>query len=162
MVKNKKPEDEDLWTINDDPSNPSKHHRKLASHGGGDHKENISSVPLFKHRAWHVLYKALEVPDIILLFKEDYEVRGTDSIKSPLMKKLHEGWANNTDEKIKRTKAWNTLFENKTLEEIVEEINTIWLDTDYEIRIGMIRVKAIQLSTKVIPKKKKFYPRHQL
>lgn len=162
MVKNKKPTDENLGVITDDPLGPSKHHRKLSSHGGGNRKENISNVPLFKHRAWHSLYRELEAPDIILLFKEDYEIHGIDTVKSPLMKKLHEGWANNTDEKIKRNKAWYALFENKTLEEIVEEINTIWLDPDYEILIGMVRVKTIEQSTKVPPKKKKFNPRHQL
>ena len=132
----------------DDPNSLSKHHRKLQSHGGGNSKRNISYVPLWQHRAWHVLYKDLKPQDIITTFSQDYEVYGTDVIKSPLMKELHEGWANNTDEKIKRTQAWYALFTDMTLEDIVHDINTRWLDPDYEILIGMVRVKTVQLITK--------------
>lgn len=136
---------EGIQTTQDDPNSFSKHHRKLESHGGKNYKRNISNVLLFKHRAWHVLYKDLEAPDIIASFAEDYEVFGTDFIKSPLLKRLHEGYANNTAEKIKRREAWYILFIDKTLEEIIEEINTVWLDPDYEILIGMKRVKTVQL-----------------
>lgn len=162
MIKHKKSVDEKLTVVSDNPLSSSKHHRKLASLGGTNRKENISHVPLFKHRAWHSLYRELETPDIITLFKEDYEIHGIDIIKSDLLTKLHEGWANNTAEKIQRNQAWYTLFANKTLEEIVEEINTIWLDPDYEIQIGMIRVKTIQLSIKVPAKKKKIRSRYSL
>jgi hypothetical protein len=140
------PEISDLLDNSQDhPESISRHHRKLESRGGNNSPRNISCVPLFKHRAWHVLYKNMEPSAIITQFEEDYEVYETDYIKTPLMKKLHEGWANNTDEKIKRTRAWYTLFEDMTLEEIVGEINRVWLDPDYEILIGIKRVKTIQL-----------------
>jgi hypothetical protein len=132
----------------DNPNSISKHHRKLESHGGKNYSGNISSVPLYKHRAWHVLYRDMKPQDIIEQFKQDYEVYGTDHVKSPLMRELHEKWANNTEEKIKRTKAWYTLFADMRLGEIVNEINTIWLDPDYEILIGLMRVKTVQLTTR--------------
>lgn len=123
-----------------------KHHRKLKSDNGSNGKENLSWVPLYKHRAWHALYDDMPPAGIVKQFAEDYELYGTDYVKSDLMKMLHERWANSNAAKIKRTKAWNTLFAGKTLEEIVEEINTIWLDPAYQILIGMVRVKTVQLS----------------
>jgi hypothetical protein len=33
----------------------------------------------------------------------------------------------------KRHYAWHVLFGNKTGDEIMEEINTLWLDPDYEV-----------------------------
>lgn len=129
----------------DDPHKLTRHHRKLESQNGSNHPQNISFVPLYKHRAWHALYDDLPPHLIIENFRQDYEVFGTDFPKSPLMKKLHEGWANSTPQKIKRRKAWYVLFADKTLEQIVEEINTIWLDPAYEILIGMVRIKTVQL-----------------
>lgn len=136
----------------DDPNSISRHHRKPTSVGGKNHSRNISFVPLYRHRAWHVLYQDLEAAQIIELFQTDYEIHGIDVVKSPLLKMLHEGYANNTAEKIKRNKAWYTLFEGKSLEEITHEINTVWIDPDYEIQIGMIRVKTVQLRMNVAPK----------
>jgi hypothetical protein len=136
----------DLPEVNpEDPNVRSKHHRKLESHGGSGASGNISYVPWVRHAAWHALYQNMDAAGIMAQFQEDYEVYGTDVVKSDLLRRLHEGWANNTDEKIKRTKAWYALFEDMTLEEIVREINTIWLDPAYEIRIGMARVKTVEL-----------------
>lgn len=129
----------------EDPNTRSRHHRKLDSYGGNGSPGNISHVPWVRHCAWHTLYQHMVPEQIMTQFSEDYEVYGIDHVKSDLMRRLHEGWANNTDEKIKRTKAWYTLFEGMTLEETVREINTIWLDPAYEIMIGMVRVKTVQL-----------------
>lgn len=77
-----------------DPNKITKHHRKLKSDGGGNHRGNISDVPLFKHRAWHALYQDEEPEVIDLMFRQDYEVFGIDFVKSPLMTELHQKWAN--------------------------------------------------------------------
>jgi hypothetical protein len=136
-------------SIPDDPHTITKHHRKPTSIGGEKKAlRNISHVPLFKHKAWHVLYQDFEAPHIIEIFATDYEIHGIDVYKTPLLKQLHEGYANNTEEKIKRNRAWYTLFQGKTLEQIINEINNIWLDPDYEILIGMRRVKTVQISRK--------------
>lgn len=149
MVKKDDSPEDDMATDSvkgaDDPLKLTRHHRKLASQNGNDDPHNISFVPLYKHRAWHILYDDLPPLLIIENFRQDYEVFGTDFTKSPLMKKLHEGWANSTAQKIKRREAWYTLFADKTLEQIVEEINTMWLDPAYEIMIGMVRIKTVQL-----------------
>ena len=134
----------------DDPNTITEHHRKPTSIGGSKKaKRNISFVPLFKHKAQHVLFRDWEATEIIKTFRDYYDIYGTDFIKSDLLKRLHEGYANNTAEKIKITKAWYVLFADKTLEEIVEEINTFWIDPDYEILIGTIRVKNVQIISKI-------------
>jgi hypothetical protein len=128
----------------EDLEKTTEHHRKPESLGGDKSPRNISHVPLFKHRAWHTLYDNYEAPEIIRLFAQDYEVYGIEWVKSELLTDLHEKWANSTLKKVRRTKAWYTLFEGKSLDEIVVEVNAIWLDPDYEISIGLIRVKTIQ------------------
>ncbi len=131
----------EIW---EDLEKITEHHRKPESLDGNNSPRNISHVPLFKHRAWHTLYDNHDAPKVIQLFAQDYEVYGIEWVKSELLKDLHEKWANSTLKKVRRTKAWYTLFEGKSLEEIVAEVNTVWLDPDYEISIGVIRVKTIQ------------------
>lgn len=122
-----------------------KHHRKMKSHKGDSSPRNLSKVPFWRHRAWHVLYGHHEPDEIGALFRQDYEVFGTDTIKSELMIELHQKWANNTRNKIQRREAWYTLFADMTLDEIVDEINTVWLDPDYQIRIETIRIKVTRM-----------------
>jgi len=35
----------------------------------------------------------------------------------------------------KRHEAWHTLFQNKTIHEIVRELNSVWIDPDWKIRV---------------------------
>ena len=42
-----------------------KHHRKARSLNGSDHPNNISWVPANKHRAFHLLFGAGEVHEIV-------------------------------------------------------------------------------------------------
>lgn len=122
-----------------------RHHRRLKSDGGSNSSRNISRVPLWKHRAWHTLYQDMEPEDVGVMFRQDYEVFGTDMVKSDLMVELHQKWANNTRDKIKRREAWYALFAEMTLDQIVTEINTVWIDPDFHIRIETIRVKVTRM-----------------
>lgn len=141
----------DLETGEENLNKKTKHHRRLKSNGGGHSRENISIVSLLRHRAWHALYQD-ELPEVIdRMFRQDYEVFGTDFVKSDLMKKLHEGWANNSKEKIKRREAWYTLFADKTLQEIVDEVNRTWIDPAYELRVETMRVLTTRVVTRVAP-----------
>jgi hypothetical protein len=149
MRKKEKNVESNNVSVSDDPHTITEHHRKPTSIGGEKSApRNISHVPLFKHKAWHILYQDFEAPHIIELFATDYEIHGIDVYTTPLLKHLYEGYANNTEEKIKRNRAWYTIFQGKTLEQIINEINSVWLDPDYEILIGMRRVKTVQLSRK--------------
>jgi hypothetical protein len=121
----------------------STHHRKPRNVQGDDSPRNKSSVLRSKHDAWHILYEALPAPAIISLFEADQEIYGNWIPKSDIQRKINEAWANSSERKIKRRKAWYYLFEGKSLEEIVEEINSIWLDPDYQIMIGIERTKKV-------------------
>lgn len=121
----------------------STHHRKPRNVQGDDSPRNKSSVLRSKHDAWHILYEALPAPVIISLFEADQEIYGNWTPKSEIQRKINEGWANSSEKKIKRRKAWYYLFEGKSLEEIVDEINSIWLDPDYQIMIGIERTKKV-------------------
>ena len=121
----------------------STHHRKPKNVGVDDSPRNKSSVLRSKHDAWHILYEALPAQEIISLFDADQEIYGNWIPKSDIQRKVNEAWANSSERKIKRRKAWYYLFEGKSLEEIVDEINTVWLDSDYQIVIGIERIKKV-------------------
>lgn len=128
--------------------NPNKitlHHRLPESLGGNRSKRNISHVPLYKHRAWHILFDNLPATEIITILRGYYEIFGIDVVKSDLQKDINEHWANSNKERIKNRQAWYELFESMTLMEIVEEVNAVWLDPDYCLLIGLERVYKINL-----------------
>ncbi len=126
------------------------HHRKPTDIGGKNLKRNKSKVLRSRHSAWHALYGVLPASQIILSFQEDCEIYGNWNPRSPLLTKIIEGYANGSRAKIKRRQAWFFLFEDMALEEIVQEINAIWLDPDYQIQIGLERVKKVWIATTTI------------
>lgn len=117
------------------------HHRKPKDIEGEDTPRNRSTVLRSMHDSWHILYGTLPAHEIIVRFDADQEIYGNWIPKSDIQRTINEGWANSSKEKIKRRKAWYYLFEGKSLEEIVDEINRIWLDPDYTIQIGIERRK---------------------
>ena len=123
------------------------HHRKPKNLQGCDSARNTSLVLRSKHDAWHILYEALPALSIILLFEADQEIYGDWIPKSDIQRRINESWANSSKEKIKRRKAWYYLFEEKSLEDVVHEINTVWIDPDYKIEIGFERIKKVWLTT---------------
>ena len=125
----------------------STHHRKPKDLGLDNSTRNRSRVLRSRHDAWHILYGVLPAPAIILLFDADQEIYGNWIPKSDIQRKINEAWANSNKEKIKRRVAWYYLFEGMSLEDVVHEINTLWLDPDYEIKIGLERVKKVSLAT---------------
>ena len=136
-------EDAPTSSINND--HYSIHHRKPKDLKGTDTSRNKSSVLRSKHDAWHILYEALPAQEIIAKFEADQEIYGNWIPKSEIQRKINEGWVNSNKEKIKRRKAWYYLFEGKSLEEVVDEVNTTWIDPDYQIVIGTERIKKVLL-----------------
>ena len=98
---------------------------------------------------YDTLYGTLDSPAMIRQLIEDYEVYGADVKKSTLLKTLHEGWANTTNAKIKRTKAWAILFSGMTAEEIAAMINTIWHNRGCSLRVETTRIFTIGLTSLV-------------
>ncbi len=119
------------------------HHRKPVDLDGKNTKRNKSNVLRSRHNAWHVLYGVLPAHEILIAFQGDCEVYGNWNPRSPLLTSILEGYANSSRAKIKRRAAWYFLFEGMSLEEIVTEMNTTWIDPDYEIKIGLERVKKV-------------------
>lgn len=134
---------EDAPTLSVKNDHYSTHHRKPKNVELDDSPRNKSSVLRSKHDAWHILYEALPAHEIISRFEADQEIYGNWIPKSEIQRKINEAWANGNEKKIKRRKAWYYLFEGKSLEEIVDEINSIWLDPDYQIMIGIERTKKV-------------------
>lgn len=136
-------------TIEDAPTPSAKndhystHHRKPKDIEVDDSPRNKSYVLRSKHDAWHILYGTLTAKEIIARFDADQEIYGNWIPKSEIQRKINEAWANSSERKIKRRKAWYYLFDGKSLEEIVDEINTVWLDPDYQIVIGIERIKKV-------------------
>ncbi len=131
------------------------HHRKPKEQGGLDIPRNRSRVLRSKHNAWHALYEVLPAPAIILQFENDCEIYGNWNPRSNLVQRLIEGYANSTKALIKRRIAWYTLFEGKSLQEIVTEINSTWIDPDYEIQVGTERILKTWIVHSPIQKNKK-------
>jgi hypothetical protein len=130
----------------DDPYGLTKHHRKPQHLKGTDAPRNISYPPRYKHAAWHALYEDLPAADIISLFLIDYELMGMDVKKSQLTAELHGKHINRDGPRIKRRDNWRILFDNRMIEEIVREVNTMWLDPDFELVIKIARVLSIEMS----------------
>ena len=114
-------------------------------------REILDVINRLDHDAWHMLYKELAAPDILIQLRIDLEVYGIAPIPSQLVRSLLEKYANNTTEKIKRTHAWNKLFREMNLREILDVINRLWLDPDYEAILSVRREQTVELIT--IPKK---------
>lgn len=121
------------------------HHRKPVDLGGSNLKRNKSKVLRSRHTAWHALYDVMSAPEIIFAFQEDCEIYGNWNPRSPLLTKIIEGYANRSRAKIRRRQAWFFLFGGMSLEDIIQEINAVWIDPDYEINIGLERVKKVWL-----------------
>jgi hypothetical protein len=121
----------------------STHHRKPKNVEVDNSPRNKSTVLRSKHDAWHLLYDALPAQKIIELFIVDQEIYGNWTPKSATQQRINEEWINSSERKKRRRKAWLYLFEGKSLEEIVQEINSVWIDPDYQIEIGTERIKKV-------------------
>lgn len=117
-----------------------RHHRKPKSRGGTDHRSNISYVTQKDHNAWNILFDNLPPISILRRLVEYVHYFGTNRrmklTYEPKMKFL-------TNKNIGRKYyAWNTLFANLTIEQIIEKINNTWLDPEF--RLYVIKQKYIK------------------
>jgi len=128
-----KPEAEDQNTL-------SKHHRKPRSLNGGDESRNISYPPLYRHRAWHALYQDFNAKETQILLLQDYELFGIDFKRTDFAAKIYGSYVNINGARIKRRASWRILFDNTPVDELVNEVNTIWLDPDYILSLKIERI----------------------
>ena len=107
------------------------HHRKPESIGGTNGKTNKSRVSNYKHEAWHILFNNCPATKVFENFVLFYEVFNRED-KSELQQTINKEWIDSKPRWVKWRRAWQTLFGGMTLSQIVEEINGVWLDPDYQ------------------------------
>ena len=108
------------------PGRKTKHHRRPKSLGGKRTKENTSIVPRREHAAWHKLfdnYSAQFILEKLKVYLVIFSAAAT------------EGELAGTGTVSKQRLAWEILFRDKNVEEILELINSVWLDPDCEFVI---------------------------
>lgn len=123
-----------------------RHHRKSISHGGNDEPSNISIVSCKKHEAWHILFGHNEANIISILLNEYFLEKYVVSEKYLFSKKTtnksnitYNYLSKRKSKREKRLKlllkSWDILFEGKSELEIIKEINTVWIDPEYTLRV---------------------------
>ena len=148
------------------------HHRKPGREGGDDSDENTSRVLLMEHQAWNILFDGYPVEKIAKLLERYWERFGNPKafleakekivsiLKAPKKKtdkriykapELRRIRALGVRESIaKKMFAWTLLFYGLSVEEIVNVINNIWLDPEFEITAEIIEVVKISIINKKI------------
>ncbi len=109
------------------------HHRKPRSLGGDDSDRNMSHPPPDKHRAWHTLFDNLPAKDVLNLFQAYLG----------LFSGSEDEWPGSQRFWVKKKCAWEKLFWGLSLHEIVRQINTVWLDPDYQFVVVPRQVDVV-------------------
>lgn len=108
------------------PGRKTKHHRKPKSLGGRRTKENTSIVPRREHAAWHKLFDNYSAQFILEKLKVYLVIFSAVAT---------EGELSGAGMISKQRLAWEILFRDKNIEEVLELINRVWLDPDFEFII---------------------------
>lgn len=153
------------------PLGYSKHHRKPKSLGGDLSESNISVVLQSKHKAWTLLFDNKHVPDIVKLFEKYWGMFGNKSLDLYVAKQIGLSALKELEQiekymsgkifteeesersrkilvahrhKMKRWRAWKILFGGlDTIEEIINEINAVWIDPDYKLVVQTIQAQKV-------------------
>lgn len=139
--------------------------------GGEDGERNISVVLKSKHRAWTALFDNFGVNMIAKLFQKYWELFGDGSRHFNEIKKVGLGILLELEtiqkygtermftelefqrvqaillaykSELKKWHAWRHLFTGKTLHQIVDEINKVWIDPDYKLIVEVVQTKEIK------------------
>lgn len=113
------------------------HHPEPISLGGKDIPENRVYVPRGKHRAWHILFDNFPARQVFNEFEHFYYIFGPGRLEVESYGLPPWKW-NRRRPRAKLERAWRCLFRNKSLNQILENINNIWIDRRYEIRVQVV------------------------
>jgi hypothetical protein len=106
------------------PGRLTNHHRKPGSLGGKKINGNISRVPRREHEAWHRLFDNLEAPVILEKLKGFLVTFSAVATEGELL----------TPGRVSKQRlAWEILFRDMIIDEILVVINSVWIDPDYEL-----------------------------
>lgn len=112
------------------------HHRRPKSIGGTDAPANISYVPARLHKHWHTLFgnmNAFQIRDELNLWFAPQ--RRKVICKFINGSKVTQKGGQQTKKKSKREKAFKMLFKDMEFSQIIDYINSIWLDRSYHFYI---------------------------
>ncbi len=126
-------------------------------------------MPKNLHEAWNNLFDNLPVPNVARLLSEYWSVFGNGvgidneirQIANSVLKDIidFEKFLPVLSEeektsirremakhrfRIKKMNAWRLLFGGKSIEEIVSEINEVWIDPDFRLTVEMIESPKIE------------------
>jgi hypothetical protein len=112
------------------------HHRRSKSIGGTDDPANISYVPPRLHKHWHTLFGNMNAFQI----RDELNEWCAPPRKKVICKyiggpKVTQKGGHQTKKKSKREKAFKMLFKDMEFSQIIDYINSIWLDRSYHFYI---------------------------
>lgn len=81
-------------------------------------------------------------------FVEFYDIFGWDNGGSEARRRRTAEWIRNKKPRQENQVAWHELFGKMTLEQIVHDINTVWIDPAYKLVLGTRRVKEVTITKK--------------
>ena len=148
------------------------HHRNPESLGGKTIRENVSIVLKSDHRAWTTLFDSHPPIEVARLFSKYWKMFGNEgmvmfALRGSALAILDElEQLDVTDEEhfftneelvrkrniqnrhkylIRKGLAWKRLFEGMSLEEIISQINDVWIDPEYRL---IVEVQAKKVFVK--------------
>lgn len=121
----------------------SKHHLRPRSLLGKDVSQNISYVCSKKHAAWHVLFGNMHALQIACELNNKYlkETVFTIHMKGKPDHIILGG--NDSNNLLKKRKAWEILFPTINELEICEQINKLWIDPKYYFQAVKVHGKVV-------------------
>ena len=111
----------------------STHHRHPVSQGGANQPWNIIDVARKPHNAWHILVgnaPAPYIPHYLNRYCSQYTFWIIGNPEHATARAPIEGFSKR---KGKIIGAWDTLFHNMSLQEVVYSINTTWIDPRFKL-----------------------------
>ena len=110
------------------------HHRRPVSLGGSENDpSNVAFVLPVPHRSWHVLFGNMNAEQICnRINSSPWKPEGITIIcKFINGQEIKARGGKNSKNEKKCQEAWNLLFRNISFQEIVNYINSVWLDPSY-------------------------------
>lgn len=109
------------------------HHRRPSSIGGSDAPSNCSNVVHRLHMHWHTLFGNMNAEQICNeINMSEWKPKGVTVVCKFINGREVESRGKHCSKKPrKRSNAWQALFKDLSFLEIIDYINSTWLDPSY-------------------------------
>jgi hypothetical protein len=77
-----------------------------------------------------------------------YELFGADTSRTRVEIERNNLWVEAFESRRRKKRAWDTLFYGMAIEQILREINRVWLDSDYELVLTTKQIARIVIGTR--------------